>query len=220
MKNILTGKKILITAGPVWAKVDEVRVITNIFGGRLGTMIALLAYKLGAEVTLILGPSRGELPKIKSSRFRLMRFRYYEEILYMVKKEVATRKYDILIHSAAVSDYLPEPAKGKIKSGKNQLIIKLRPTVKIVDLVKKLDPKICLVKFKLEVGLPEKELIKIAGQSMKQSDADYIVANDFSTVTQSEKKHVGFIISQSGKIIRVVGKEKIATKLLGLLAKQ
>ena len=52
----LKNKKILITAGPTWIPIDKVRVITNIFKGRLGIIIAKEAIKRKAKVTLLLGP--------------------------------------------------------------------------------------------------------------------------------------------------------------------
>ena len=59
----LKDKKILITAGPTWVAVDKVRVITNIFGGALGTIIAEQAKKTGAQITLLMGPGRARLPR-------------------------------------------------------------------------------------------------------------------------------------------------------------
>ena len=54
--RILENKKVLVTGGPTWVSVDDVRVITNVFGGTTGYRIAALAAEMGAEVTLLLGP--------------------------------------------------------------------------------------------------------------------------------------------------------------------
>lgn len=214
MKNFFKNKNILITAGPTWVAVDKVRVITNIFGGALGSIIAQKGKDVGAKVTLLMGPGRAILPK-ENKNFRIIKFKYYDELLDLIKKEVGSKKYDIVIHSSAVADYKPVLTKEpKIKSGKKNLIIKLKPTAKIVDLIKKLDPKIFLVKFKLEVNLTERQLIDVAYKSMKASKADLIVANDFKTVIKS---HKAFIIDNDKKVREINGKDKIAGELFKVL---
>lgn len=215
MKKYLSGKKILVTAGPTWVPIDKVRAITNIFGGALGFVIAETAYKMGADVTLLFGPGRVYLPSPKKN-FNIIKFKYFDDLLKLVKKEVGSKKYDAVVHSAAVSDYAPVLVeKGKIKSGRKSLIIKLKPTIKIVDLIKKIDHNTFLVKFKLEVNLPEKKLIEVANKSMVSSNADMILANDFNTVSTD---HKAFVIDHLGNIEKLVGKENIAFGLLKLLS--
>lgn len=207
----LKGKKILVTAGPVWVPIDKVRVITNIFGGALGSIIAKKAAEAGASTKLLLGPGRVFFNK-KIRGLEVIRFKYFSEIMELVKTEVKNEKYDIVIQSAAISDYCPAKVdSGKIKSGQKSLTIKLKPLPKIVDMIKKIDPKVFLVKFKLEVNKSEKELVGIAKDSMKSSRADLIVANDFSTVS---KNHQAFIINKKDEIKMVKGKEKIAEQIL------
>lgn len=217
MKKILKNKKILITAGPVWVPIDKVRVITNIFSGRLGWSIAKMAHKMGAEITLLMGPGKIILPSKKIKKLKIIYFRYFDEILKLVKKEVISKKYGIMIHSAAVNDYAPIfSEEKKIKSGKSKLIIRLKPTIKIVDLIKKLDPSIFLVKFKLEVDLPKKKLIDVSYKSMLKSNADLMVANNMETV-EKYKGHEAFIIDPKKNIKKVIGKDKIALNLLKII---
>lgn len=217
MKKILRNKKILITAGPVWVPVDRVRVITNVFSGRLGWTIVKMAHKMGADITLLMGPGKIILPSKKIKKLKIVYFRYFDEILKLVKKEISSKKYDIMIHSAAVNDYAPILSKEKkIKSGKSKLIIRLKPTIKIIDLIKKLDPSIFLVKFKLEVDLPNKKLIDVSYKSMLKSSADLMVANNMQTVEKFQG-HEAFIIDLQKNIKRIVGKEKIATELLSTI---
>lgn len=220
--KLLKNKKILITAGPVWVPIDKLRIITNIFSGRLGFLIAQTAYQNGADVTLLLGPGRIYPDDLKSkNKFNILRFRYYEELLELVKNEVKTKKYDVVIKSAAVADYIPiKYYDKKIKSGKKKLIIKMKPTLKIIDLIKKMDPSVFLVKFKLETNLSEKKLIDTAHKSMNVSDADLIVANNFESVIQNEMEHTAFIIDKNKNIKKVIGKKKIAIELIKLIAKK
>ncbi|KKR91270.1 MAG: hypothetical protein A2556_00510 [Candidatus Vogelbacteria bacterium RIFOXYD2_FULL_44_9] len=211
MNNSLKNKNILITAGPTWVPIDKVRVITNVFGGNLGVEIAKNISKTGAKVTFLFGPGRAILPK-ESANLKIIKFKYYSDLLRLIKKEIGSKKYDIVIHSAAVADYIPTKTdKGKIKSGQQDLSIQFKPTKKIVDLIKKIDPKIFLVKFKLEVGVSEKKLIDIAYNSMLQSKADLIVANEFSSVF---KDHKAFIIDTKKNIVKVSGKGAISTTLI------
>lgn len=216
MNKILKNKKILVTAGPTWVAIDKVRVITNIFSGKLGLIIAETAQKMGADVVFMLGPGRISVPENK--KIKILRFRYFDDLLNLVNKNIKPGRFDAIIHSAAVSDYMPLPSKEKkIKSGKKNLIIRFKPTIKIVDLIRKIDPKTFLVKFKLEVGLSEKELIDIAYNSMLQSNADLMVANDFEMAAVEEKDHKAFIINPKKNIQIVKGKENIALNLLKIL---
>jgi len=212
LKN-LKNKKILVTAGPTWVSIDKVRVITNIFSGRLGLLIAKEAAKKGAKVTLLIGPGPFSFFKSKNKNLRVLHFKYFDELYNLMKREISSKKYDIVIHSAAVSDYTPTSHyKGKIKSGKENLIIKLKPTIKIVDQIKKWDKKVFLIKFKLEVNVKEKELIERAYESMLASDADLMVANDLKDMKGERQK--AFIIDKEKKIILCQNKKEIAKKVL------
>jgi phosphopantothenoylcysteine decarboxylase/phosphopantothenate--cysteine ligase len=215
LKN-LKNKKILVTAGPTWVPIDKVRVITNIFSGRLGLLIAKEAAKKGAKVTLLMGPGPFSFFENKNKNLRILHFKYFDELYNLMKREISSKKYDIVIHSAAVSDYTPtSPYKGKIKSGKENLMIKLKPTIKIVDQIKKWNKKVFLVKFKLEVNVKEKELIERAYESMLASDADLIVANDLKHMKGENQK--AFIIDKEKKIILCQNKKEIAKKLLNII---
>jgi phosphopantothenoylcysteine decarboxylase / phosphopantothenate---cysteine ligase len=211
--NGLKGKKILVTAGSTWVPIDKVRVITNVFSGNLGIKIAKKMSEEGAQVTLLIGSGRAILPKT-SKKLNIISYKYFDDLLDLVKKELPLG-YDIMIHSAAVSDYEPVSIyDGKVKSSKKSYTIKFKPTIKIVDLVKKISPKIFLVKFKLEVGTTKDKLIDIAFKSMRDSNADLIVANEFS---ETKKDHRAYIIDNSKKIIVCNGKDNIAEKLTRII---
>jgi len=214
--SLLKNKKILITAGPTWIPIDKVRVITNIFSGRLGVIITKKALRKRAKVTLLLGPSSLYFPSVSnSSSLKVVRFKFFWELFRLMKKEISSKKYDVVIHSAAVGDF--EPIKvyaGKISSQVKRLVLKLKPTPKIVDEIKKWDPKVFLVKFKVECGLSQKELLKRAYESMQKSNADLIVANDLKNITPSKHKA---LISDGKTILKCNTKEEIAEKLLKMI---
>ena len=213
----LKNKKILITAGSVWVPIDKVRVITNIFRGTLGFLIAKEALKRRAKVTLLLGPGGVIIPKQLSRKMKVRQFRFFDELYKLMKKEISSKKYDIVIHSAAVADYAPTHYyKGKISSRYQSLLIHLKPTIKIVDQIKKWDSKVYLVKFKLEVDVNRKELIVGAYRSMLDSDANLMVANDLKDM--KDEGHKAFIINPQKKIFTCKTKKEITKKLLNIIA--
>jgi len=212
------GKKILVTAGPVWVAIDEVRVITNIFRGNLGFLLAKEGAKRGAKVTLLWAQGGMSLPKKLPQNLKVIPFKYFDELFKLMKKEIKSKKYDIVLHSASVADFKPKKCYfGKISS-KKDLILHLEPTIKIVDYIKKWDPKIFLVKFKLEARLKKKELIERAFESMLKSKADLIVANDLKNI--KEKKHLAFIIDPQKNIVSCQTKKEIVKKLFLILKKK
>jgi phosphopantothenoylcysteine synthetase/decarboxylase len=217
--NSLKNKKILITAGPIWVPIDKVRVITNIFRGTLGLLISKEAIKRGAKVTLLLGPGDLSLPKKIPKNLQIIQFRFFDEFYKLIQKEISSKRYNIIVHSAAVADYEPiKPYKGKIISGQKNFLIHLKPTIKIVDQIKKWDPKVFLVKFKLEVNLNKKELIERGYKSMLSSKADLMVANDLKDMKGENQK--AFIIDQKREVVFCQTKKEIAKKLLNIASEK
>ena len=194
----LEGISALVTAGPTWVAIDRVRVLTSIFSGRLGVTIAREAARQGASVVLLMGPGRADTSRLDRERVRLRRFVYFEELQEMVEQELTSSTYDIIIHSAAVSDFRPRHAgDGKISSMTDSLSIDLVPTAKIVDRIRELAPSAFLVKFKLEVGKSEKELLDIGYASLRESNADLMVANDLD---QMKHRHTAYIIDPQNRM--------------------
>lgn len=196
--------KILVTSGSTQMPIDKVRCLTNIFKGKTGTVIALQAALDGHEVTLIANQSIDKLrymhPDVLFGKlcFKTIPYNTFDELEQIMKKEITTGIYDVVIHSAAVSDYQVtivtseikdlewwerQPygtfveRESKIPSGKITYL-GLEPTKKLVDEIRKSwDFKGKLVKFKLQVDMSDEELLEIAKKSRATSDADFIVAN-------------------------------------------
>lgn len=187
--------RILVTAGNTQTPIDRVRCITNVFTGKTGTHLALAAYDSGHEVTLV--TSHPEIvhelyptPHLRE-RWAVHPYRTYDDLADKLETLMTSEVFDAVIHCAAVSDYRVEgvyDAKrqavqgGKIKSGHDELWLKLTPTPKLVDRFRA-EWKFAgsLVKFKLEVGLTEIDLLKAAEASRAHSLADWMVANLFET---------------------------------------
>ena len=81
----LNNINILVTAGPTWVPIDKVRVITNVFGGTLGAIIASEAAKTGANVTLLFGPGKAQIPQ-NIKNLKIIRYKFYDDLLRLVKK--------------------------------------------------------------------------------------------------------------------------------------
>ena len=218
----LTGKtsqkkksrsKVLVTAGPTWVRLDKVRVFTNIFTGRTGLLIAKELKKKGFKVRLLLGPSRTSL---KGCDFSIKRFRFFDELKALVKAELKDKTIKAVVHSAAVSDYKPcKIYKSKIPSSRRDLVIRLKPTEKIIAQIKKKRKDIFLIQFKLEVGLKKQDLIKKAYRSLVRNKSDLVVANDFKDFKGLTFK--SYLIDKDKKVSMAKNRKALAQKLAGLL---
>jgi phosphopantothenoylcysteine decarboxylase/phosphopantothenate--cysteine ligase len=206
----LKGKRILITAGPTWVHIDNVRVISNIATGETGRLLAREAVKQGARVTLVAGPC-AEYNSNKSTR--LIRFRFFDELKGILKNELTDNKYDAVIHSAAVCDFKPgRKIRGKLSSDKSYSL-KLLPAEKLINLIRRLtNNKAKLVMFKLEVGFSNRMLISTARQAGSKVGADLIVANRLNP-------YRAFIIDKKNNQIAVKSKQELAKKLIKFLSK-
>ena len=233
----LKNKKVLVTGGPTWVSVDDVRVITNVFGGTTGYRIAVLAAQMGAEVTLLLGsyniketsimadePFGNILNKAKNifsakariflagGKIKIVKYRYFDELMSLMKENVSSREYDAVIHSAAVADYAPLKTDGKIWSGLDKLEIKTVSTPKIISYIKEWDPEIFLVQFKLEVGLSEKDLLERAYSGLVKYNSDLVVANNkFGT---SEMTAAAYFVDATKNVTVVDEREEMYRQLL------
>lgn len=157
--------------------IDSVRVISNIATGQTGILLAKRLNQCGARVTLVLGPA-GKCDI--SSRIKIIRFRLFGELRAAVKKELSSKHYEIIIHSAAVSDFKTKRLiKGKLKSGKAHALA-LTPLPKIVKEIRHAAPQARLVMFKLEPCATDSELMHRARNALRQAGADLIVANRIS----------------------------------------
>lgn len=169
----LTGKKVLVTAGPTHEAIDPVRFIGNHSSGKMGFALAEEMAQSGAEVTLITGPTALQLD---NSNIELVSIVSAQDMLQACKERFAN--CDILIMSAAVADFTPvKMAENKIKKNGSAMEIELKPTV---DILKELGAvktkKQLLVGFALET---ENELMH-AQSKLKRKNLDLIVLNSLN----------------------------------------
>lgn len=172
-KQILKGKKILITAGGTKEMIDPVRYISNCSSGKMGLALADCAYNMGAEVTLV--------STFKANKpYKNIVTESAIEMEKAVKENIVNQ--DCVIMAAAVADYrVKEPAKEKMKKGeKDSLTLEL---VKNPDILQEISGKgVLAVGFCAE----SENLIENAKEKIQKKGCDYLVANDIS------RKDIGF----------------------------
>lgn len=201
----MAGKSFLITAGPTREYLDPVRYISNASSGKMGYVLAEVAQRRGAEVILISGPTDIKPPEGVNTIF-------VESALDM-EKEVAkyVPRSDVVIASAAVSDYRPERReKEKIKTNLQRKSINLIRNPDILGQLGKQKNAKCLVGFALET----RDLEKNAREKMKMKNLNMIIANTPGAMSRNEATVK--IFTKSGKTIflREMKKEKIADRVL------
>lgn len=168
----LKGKKIIITAGPTYEAIDPVRFIGNHSSGKMGFALAHVAANLGANVTLISGPSS---QKINNTTIDLVRVTSAAEMYDATHK--VFQDCDVAILSAAVADYRPtEIADQKIKKKDSKLVLRLEKTQDILASLGKIKESQFLVGFALET---ENE-IEHAKIKIKKKNLDLIVLNSLN----------------------------------------
>ena len=207
--SALKNKKVLMTAGPTIEHIDPVRVITNQSTGKTGLSLASELISAGAKVTLVYGPGEEKPP----NGAKIINVLSSKEMLNAVKTELK-KKFDIVIMTAAVADYIPtNPSKKKIKSSKDKIEISLKKAPKIIDQIKKLQKNVLLVGFKAETNLTKNQLIKSAQKKLKESSSDMIVANDIgSSRYKKNPQNNQVIIVDTEKVVmsKWMNKQKIA----------
>ena len=166
----LTGKSVLITAGPTYEKIDPVRFVGNYSSGKMGYALAEACAKQGAEVTLVSGPV---MLQTKHPAIRRIDVESAQEMY-----DAATTHFpqaDIAILSAAVADFTPETtADKKIKRKGDELVLNLRPTQDIAAALGAIkNENQLLVGFALETD----NEVQNAQDKMKRKNFDFIVLN-------------------------------------------
>ena len=124
MGKPLLGKKVLITSGPCQEPVDDIRILTTRSSGQMGRALALQAFRLGADVTVV---HRDTFPSVNNVFAETA-----EEMRDAVLRCLSDEGADIYISAAAISDFRPERVPGKIPSGK-AVVLKLEPLNKLLS---------------------------------------------------------------------------------------
>ena len=167
--SALAGKRVLITAGPTYEKIDPVRFIGNYSSGKMGFAIAEECRKRGADVTIVAGPVSLKTPE----DVKRIDVESCEDMYNAATSTFATS--DVAILSAAVADFRPaDVADKKIKRGDDDMVIRLCPTHDIAAaLGKAKTDRQTIVAFALETNDEETN----AQRKLEKKNADFIVLN-------------------------------------------
>ncbi|MBY0245609.1 MAG: bifunctional phosphopantothenoylcysteine decarboxylase/phosphopantothenate--cysteine ligase CoaBC [Sphingobacteriaceae bacterium] len=184
-KLIFKDKKVLITAGPTYEAIDPVRFIGNHSSGKMGFAIAHQFAVLGAEVTLITGPTYEKT----SQKIKTISIVSAAQMLAACEKEFDTS--DIIVMSAAVADYTPvEVASQKIKKKSASFTIELKKTTDILaKLGNRKKTNQTLVGFALETN----DELANAIEKIKNKNLDFIVLNSLKDEGAGFKKETNKI---------------------------
>lgn len=205
----LSGKTVLVTAGPTREAVDPVRFISNHSTGKMGYAIARCASLRGARVILVSGPVSIEPP-------------LFAELVPVVSAEDmynAVMKYkddaDIIIKSAAVADYTPVTASSeKIKKQDGDMRIELKRTR---DILKELGQSRRENQFICGFAMETENLIENAVKKLESKNVDMIVANSLKTEGAGfgTDTNVVTLITKDGKTeLPLMSKIDVAMKIL------
>lgn len=189
----IAGKKVVITAGPTYEKIDPVRFIGNYSSGKMGFAIAEECLRRGADVTLVAGP----VSLTCSSGIRRLDVESCQDMYDAATSEFADA--DVAILAAAVADFRPAlVADRKIKRGKDDMVITLCPTHDIAAALgasKKASQT--LVAFALETNDEEANAMR----KLEKKNADFVVLNSLrneGTCFRTDQNQIE-IVSRDGK---------------------
>lgn len=213
-KKPLKGKTALVTAGPTYEAIDPVRFIGNHSSGKMGYALAECLHNLGAEVTLISGPSSLKAPHTLS----FIPVISADEMLQACVTEFP--KSDITIMSAAVADYRPKTtATEKIKKQETELLIELEKTSDILSTLGSMKSEHqLLVGFALETNneisnakakLNKKNLDFIVLNSLKDEGAGFSGDNNKITILDNNGEQLTYELKSKAAVALDICKEVI-----------
>lgn len=211
----LEGKKIMITAGPTYEKIDPVRFIGNYSSGKMGFALAEECARRGAEVTLIAGPVNCQLSSVNGQRIQRINVESCEQ-MYQAATE-AFPKQDAAILCAAVADYRPEHiADQKIKREGDDLVIRLKPTHDIAAALGQMKQQQVLVGFALETNDEQSN----AQKKLEKKNLDFIVLNSLrneGTCFQADENQISIISRNGQKDYEKKSKKDVAHDIVNTL---
>jgi phosphopantothenoylcysteine decarboxylase/phosphopantothenate--cysteine ligase len=214
--EVLSGRRVIVTAGPTIEAIDPVRFISNRSSGRMGYAIAAAARGAGAEVTLISGPTALAAPD-GIVRFRIQSAEELRDTVLAILPEA-----DAVVMAASVADYRPielvEHKMRKRDMGK-ELTLRLVETPDVLrSIVLARRPGTVVIGFKAELG---EAATSEAARMLKEKGLDIVVANDVSDLpdeARSNTERVAIVTAQGVEVLPHLPTTEIARRLVARLA--
>ncbi|WP_161877643.1 bifunctional phosphopantothenoylcysteine decarboxylase/phosphopantothenate--cysteine ligase CoaBC [Alkalibacterium sp. MB6] len=208
----LTGKKVLVTAGGTKERIDPVRYLTNNSSGKMGHAVAEAAWQLGADVTLVTASSL-------STRSQIKRVSVESALEMHSAVDRYFNETDVLVMSAAVSDYTPESTSDQKMKKQDQLTLSLK---KNPDILKEMGSKKRANQYLVGFAAETEKLEEYAQQKLLNKQADMIVANDVGKKDRGfdsdDNEVIFFTHDHEPKVIQLKKKESIAMDIMHWVA--
>jgi phosphopantothenoylcysteine decarboxylase / phosphopantothenate---cysteine ligase len=211
--NILTGSRVLVTAGPTREAIDPVRYISNRSSGKMGYAVAMAAMEAGAEVSLVSGPVNLSEPE----RIKITKVNSANDMYRAVMQQIS--ETDIFISAAAVADYsLENISDQKIKKSKDSFELKLKKNPDILSEVSAMQNAPFSVGFAAET----EELEKNAQSKLQRKNLDMIAANQVGDEQGFEVDSNALTVywKTGHKQLQQAPKTRLARNLIALVADQ
>lgn len=200
--------KILITGGGCREAIDNVRCVTNTSTGKTSAIIADYFSRQGCQVTVLTAASA-----IKpQGRCTIRSFVSGADLGHLLEEELTTQEYQLVIHAAAVSDFIPETVimdgvsvaagpEGKIPSG-SSMTLTFKAAPKLADRIKgwakeggHREPTV--VCFKLTSGADPEKVLAACKAILSRGAADFVIANDILNITAKSHPFVVNILKDN-----------------------
>ena len=208
-KKDLTGKKILVTAGPTQESIDPVRFITNHSSGKMGYAIARAAMLRGADVTLVTGPVSIAPPPF----VRVVPVLSAEDMFQAVTS--VSDRQDAVIKAAAVADYTPlSVSDQKVKEKDGEMNIELKRTKDILKFLGEHKPD---GQFLCGFSMETENMLRNSRKKLEQKHVDMIVANSLRTSGAgfgTDTNVVTLITRDGEEELPLMSKDEVAHQIL------
>lgn len=199
--------QVLITAGGTSEAIDDVRVITNRSTGRTAARLADNFIESGFQVTYL----HSENAICPQNQCESHSYESFSDLQSQLTKLTKEKYFDYILHAAAVSDYSPAVYSGKINSDEPELTLHLRRNPKLVNEIKKISPKSCLVAFKLTSTDDIGEINNKVKNLLTSANADYVVQNNWSDV--KNRKPLYRLFSDADQFVTLTTQDELFTEL-------
>ncbi|HXZ49749.1 MAG TPA: bifunctional phosphopantothenoylcysteine decarboxylase/phosphopantothenate--cysteine ligase CoaBC [Usitatibacter sp.] len=201
----LAGRRVLVTAGPTFEAIDTVRGITNLSSGKMGYAVAQAALALGADVTLVSGPTALTPPPAA----RFVRVTSAAEMFDAVKEHVEAS--DFFFGVAAVADYTPvAPSARKLKKSAEGMDLRLRPTEDILGWVAAMKDGPFCVGFAAE----SEDVARYAQEKRVRKRIPMIVANLVQSAVGQDENEVVIYDDEGEHALARAPKSRIAGQVV------
>ncbi len=203
---------VAITSGPTREPIDDVRYVSNVSTGRLGSAVATAFCRAGHRVTLLHGAS-SIVPAAAPTGPALVEFSSAQSLLDALARLFGGADAPaLLIHAAAVADYAPVRVAGKVASTNAELVVRMLPTPKIADAFRAAFRAVPLVVFKLESNVARAELHARALTTLRRVGAQAVVANLLEDVGPAA--HRAELLRADGTVVAFADRDALAAGLV------